>query len=104
MECNKSSLIFKMSEETNAANITTDENETRGMLFLLLKLLSYDRNFPAETDNLPGDSMSITSASSIVSLLRYMKIPVFALAWSDRQSDGVILQQYLGLLARGYYL
>ena len=36
VECNKSSLIFKMSEETNAANITTDENETRGMCSLLM--------------------------------------------------------------------
>ena len=28
MECNKSSLMFKMSEETNAANITTDDSKS----------------------------------------------------------------------------
>ena len=69
MECNKSSLMFKMSEETNAANITTDENETRGVSPFVCSF-SWSltiTNFTAETDNLAGDNMSITSASSIVS-------------------------------------
>ena len=42
MECNKSSLMFKMSEETNAANITTDENETRGVSPFVCSLVSYN--------------------------------------------------------------